>query len=168
VAIKSVVTVYIELSEEGDHASHTVHSLHSKLGSNFIKALLRRSTHCPELVLNIRIIASTSAGHPPSKLLKVKLARFVGVVFLEKSINLNGSEVATERFDSFCELLASNCTVAFYVEVFENLFDGLALVLCSVSLLANLFADNVFKLVDTCSGNIVCGAGVSATICVVN
>jgi len=65
VAVKSVVTINIEFSEEGNHASHTVHSLHSELGSDFINAVLWRGANSFELVFNVRIIASTSAGHPP-------------------------------------------------------------------------------------------------------
>jgi len=76
-------------------------------------------------------------------------------VLFEKSINLLLVEVATDRLDSFCELLTVNGSVAFIVKVFENLSDGLALVLCAVGLLTNLFKDNILELVDARSRNVV-------------
>lgn len=84
-------------------------------------------------------------------------------MFVKESPNLDRGEVAAEGLNGLSELLASDGSVTFLVEVLENLLDGFAFVLGTVGLLTNLFANDVLELVDACSGNVVLRAGVTTS-----
>lgn len=138
-AIKSIITIHIELSEELDHASHSVYAFHFKICSDFSEAAIWGLSNSLELRLNIWVVASTSLSNPPSKLFVIKHATTITVKLAEECFSLHWFKVAAEGFNRFHELLAVDSSKAFIIEVLEDLPDGSSLILGTVGLLANFF-----------------------------
>lgn len=147
VLVKSVVAISVVFLEHAGQVLSTVHALGSQGSSKLLQNLAGLLSLHSELRLHVRVIARALKSHKASTLFVVDLAGTVGVKSLEKAINFDIIEVATELAQGFFELKLVEGAIAVAIKVLKQLASGLTLVLGSVSPLPQLFENDVFNLV---------------------
>lgn len=96
--------------------------------------------------VDVRVVSAAFMSDPASKLLKINLAVSVSVEFIEKGCQFMIIKHTTNSLKGLFELVRSNSSVTFQVEVFKNSFGSLSFVICAVSSLTNLFKNDSLNL----------------------
>jgi len=149
IAVHLAITVVVHAAENYSEATDAVGTTSLKSIQNLLKNLIRRLSGDTENGIDVGVVAAATDGEPGGELLVVKLVVAVLIVLGEKSALLELGESTAHGLKSTGEFRELNSAEAVQVEMLEDLANGLALVIGSVSSLSDLLEDDVLDLSET-------------------
>lgn len=149
VAVEFSVLVSVETLEQGYERADTVGTLILEDTTDFLEDLVRGLTNHTENGVHIGVVSSAAESHLASEFFKVKLTTIVGVELIEDGSKLVFSESASNSLHGLFEFSGSNHTTVHQVEVLEETLGSFALIVSTMSALANLFEDDALHLGET-------------------
>jgi hypothetical protein len=159
VAVELRVLVGVEAAEKRNQVAHAVRALRCEHLTDFVEHLLGSLADDAEDGVHVGVVAGAAQSVHSSELLEVKVARAVGVVFVEDSRELVGLESAADSLERFLELGGADNATAVQVKVLEEALDSLTFIVGTVSALTDLFEDHALKLAEAGSRHSILVSG---------
>jgi hypothetical protein len=103
--------------------------------------------------IDIRVVSTAFMGNPASELFKINSSVAVTIELVEQSCQLVIVKHATNSFKGLFELMGTNSSVTFQVEVFEKSFGSLSFVISTMSTLTDFFKNDRLDLSESWSGD---------------
>jgi len=125
---------------------YTGQTSRSQYLSNFVDNLVWCLTGYTKDWVDVWIVSAALVSDPASKLLDIYLSVSISVEFIEKSCQFVIIKHTTNGLKGLFELVRTNSSVTFQVEVFEKSFGCFSFVICAVSSLTNLFKNDGLNL----------------------
>jgi len=158
IAVHLAVTVVVHAAENNSEATDAVSTTRLQGIQNLLKNLIGRLSGDTEDGIDVGVVAAATDGEPGGELLVVELVVAVLIVLGEKSALLEFGEGTSHGLKSTSEFRELNSAESVQVEMLENLADGLAFIISSVSSLSDLLEDDILDLGETGSVNSDSGA----------